>query len=63
MWAAYMIMCNVCGMRYVGQTNNVRSRMNGHKSHYRRFHNGDFSILDTSALCRHIKSHRVEIFK
>ena len=55
-------MCDVCGMQFVGQTNNVRSRMNGHKSDYRRFLNGDFSKSDTSALCCHLKSH-VEIFK
>ena len=38
-WAVYMIMCDVCGLKYVGQTNNIRSRMNGHKSDYRRFLN------------------------
>ena len=41
-WAVYVIMCDVCGMQYVGQTNNIRSRMNGHKSDYQRFLNGDF---------------------
>ena len=30
MWAVYVIMCDVCGMQYVGQTNNIRLRMNGH---------------------------------
>ena len=41
-WAVYVIMCDVCGMQYVGQTNNIRLRMNGHKSDYRGFLNGDF---------------------
>ena len=44
-WAVYAIMCDVCGMQYVGQTNNIRSRMNGHKSDYRRSLNGDFFYL------------------
>ena len=47
-------MCDVCGMQYVGQTNNIRSRMNGHKPDYRRFLNGDFSKLDTSSLYLHL---------
>ena len=62
-WAVYVIMCDVCAMQYVGQTNNIRLRMNGHKSDYRRFHNGDFSKSDTSSLYRHIKSHDVIILK
>ena len=56
-------MCEVYGMQYVGQTNNIRSRMNGHKSDYRRFLNGDFSKSDTSSLYSHLKSHDVKIFK
>ena len=51
--AVYVIMCDACGMQYVGQTNNIRSRMNGHKSDYRRFLNGDFSKSDTSSLYSH----------
>ena len=37
--------------------------MNGHKSDYRRFLNGDFSKSDTSALYSHLKSHDVANFK
>ena len=37
--------------------------MNGHKSDYRRFLNGDFSKSDTSSLYSHLRSHDVEIFK
>ena len=33
-WAVNVIMCDVCGMQYVGQTNNIRLRMNGHRSDY-----------------------------
>ena len=62
-WAVYVIMCDVCGMQYVGQTNNIRSRMNGHKSDYRRFLNGDFYKSDTSSLYSHLKSHDVKILK
>ena len=58
-----MIMCDVCGMLYVGQTNNIRSCMNGHKSDYRRFLNGDFSKSDTSSPYSHLKSHDVKILK
>ena len=57
-----MIMCVVCGMQHVVQTNNVISWMNGHRSDNRRFLNGDFSKSDTSALHGHVKSHDVEIF-
>ena len=59
----YVIMCDVCGMQYVGQTNNIRSRMNGHRSDYRRYLNGDFSKLDTSSFYSHLRSHNVNIFK
>ena len=41
--AVYVIMCDACGMQYAGQTNNIRSHMNGHISDNRRFLNGDFS--------------------
>ena len=61
--AVYVIMCDVYGMQYVGQTNNIRSRMNGHRSDYRRFLNGDFSKLDTSSLYSHLKSHDVKVIK
>ena len=43
-WAVYVIMCDVCVMQYVGQTSNNRSRMNGHKSYYRRFLRRGFFI-------------------
>ena len=55
-------MCDVCGMQYVGQTNNVRSSMNGHKSDYRGFLNGDISKSDTSSLHSNSKSHDAKIF-
>ena len=61
--AVYVIMCDVCGMQYVGQTNNIKLRMNGHKSDNRKFLNGDFSKSDTSSLYSHIKSHDVKILK
>ena len=56
-------MCDVCGMQYVGQTNNIGSRMNGHKSDYRRFLNEDFSKSDSSTLYNHLISHDIIIFK
>ena len=59
----YVIICDVCGMQYVCQTNNIRLRMNGHRSDYRRFLNGDFSNSDTSSLYSHLISHDVKIFK
>ena len=61
--AVYVIMCDVCGMQYAGQTNNIISRMNEHKSDNQRFLNGDFSKSDTSSLYSHLKSHDVIIFK
>ena len=56
-------MCDVCAMQYVDKTNNIRLRVNGHKSDYRRFINGDFSKSDTSSIYSHLKSHDVKIFK
>ena len=50
-------------MQYVGQTKNVRSHVNRHKSDYQRFLYGDFSKSDTSAHYSHLKSHDVKIFK
>ena len=43
-------MYDVCGIQYVGQTNNVRSHMNGKKSNYRKFLNADFSKSDISVI-------------
>lgn len=62
-WAVYVINCGVCGNQYVGQTNNIRLRMNGHKSDYRKFINGDISKCGTSALYSHLKSHGLANFK
>ena len=59
----HVIICDAYGMQYVGQTNNIRLRMNGHKSDYQKFLNGDFSKSDTSSLYSHIKSNDVKIFK
>ena len=56
-------MCDICGMQYVGQTNNIRLRMNGHKSDYKKFLNGDFSKSDTSSLYSQLKYHDVKIFR
>ena len=56
-------MCDVCGLQYVGQTNNIRLHMNGYKSDHRKFLNGDFSKSDTSSLYSHLIFHDVEIFK
>ena len=62
-WAVYVIMCDVCGMQYVGQTCNIRSRMNGHKSDYWRLLNWDLPKSDTSDVYSHLRSHDVNIFK
>ena len=62
-WAVYVRMCDECGMQYVGQTNNIRSRMNGHKSDYRRFLNGNNSKSDASAHYSLLGHHDDKIFK
>ena len=62
-WAVYVVMCDVSCMQYVGQTNNIRSRMNGHNSDYRRFLNGDFSMSGSSSHYSHLKSHDIKTFK
>ena len=61
-WAVYAIMCDVCGMQYIGQTNNIRLRMNGHKLDYRKFLKGDFSKSYTLSVYSHLGSHDVKIF-
>ena len=58
---AFVIMCDACGMQYVGQTNNVKSRINGHKSGYRSFLNGDFSKSNTLVLYSNVRFHHVKI--
>ena len=49
-------------MQHVCQTSNIRSRMNGHTSNYRRFLNGDFSKSDTSTPYSHFTALVVNIF-
>ena len=56
-------MCDLCGMQYVGQTSNTKSRTNGHKLDYRRFLNGDFYKSDTSCHYSHLKSHDAKMFR
>ena len=34
-WIIYVISCPICNLQYVGQSNNFRARMNGHKSDFR----------------------------
>ena len=34
-WFIYVIFCPFCKLQYVGQSNNLRARMNGHWSDYR----------------------------
>jgi hypothetical protein len=57
-WLIYAIWCQQCGMQYVGQTNNVRLRMNGHKSDLRKHINGSSNKQSDSVLLyQHLKSH------
>ena len=62
-WAVFVITFDVCGMQYVGQTINIRLRMNGQLSDYRKLLIGDVSKSDTSSPYSHLTSHDVKIFK
>ena len=56
-WVIYCISCKQCGIQYVGQTNNLRLRMNGHRSDFSKFGTGSSNKPESAALYKHLKEH------
>ena len=46
----YVISCPICNLQYVGQSNNLRARMNGHKSDFRLYAAGKINKMDNKLL-------------
>ncbi|KAJ8039742.1 hypothetical protein HOLleu_13841 [Holothuria leucospilota] len=61
-WVVYVIQCPVCNLQYVGQSNNFRSRMNGHKSDFRLYAAGKLSKMDNKLLYDHLIHHNLDYF-
>jgi peptide-methionine (R)-S-oxide reductase len=57
LWSVYVVSCPDCGLQYVGQTNNIRLRMNGHKSDLRKFIDGTSNKSESVILYQHLKEH------
>ena len=45
-WIIYTISYPICNLQYVGQSNNFRARMNGHKSDFRLYAAGKINKMD-----------------
>ena len=58
----YVISCPNCNLQYVGQSNNLRARMNGHKSDFRLYAAGKINKMDNELLCDHSISHDIDYF-
>ena len=63
LWVIYVISCPKCNMQYVGQTNNFRLRMNGHKSDFRLHNNGRSDKTEAKALYTHLASCGKDTFR
>lgn len=58
----YVIQCPICNVQYVGQSNNCRSRMNGHKSDFRLYTAGKLTKMDNKLLYDHLLYHNLDYF-
>ena len=61
-WIIYVISCPICHLQYVGQINNFRARMNGHKSDFRLYAAGNINKMDNKLLYDHLISHDIDYF-
>ena len=59
-WIIYLISCPICNQQYVGQSNNFRARMNGHKSDFRLYAAGKINKMDNRLLCDHLICHNID---
>lgn len=55
-WAVYVIACSTCGMQYTGSTNNLRLRMNNHKSSFSAVRTGGGAKTNCHRLYEHLVS-------
>ena len=56
-WVIYCISCPICNLQYVGQTNNLRIRMNAHKSDLLKCVKGGLDFKHCTELYKHLKVH------
>ena len=56
----YVISCPICNLQYVGQCNNFRTRMNGHKSDFRLYAAGKINKMDNKLLYDHLICHNID---
>lgn len=56
-WVFYLISCPVCFKQYVGQTNDLGLRINGHKSNLKKFRKGKTLSSHCTELYKHLSSH------
>ena len=61
-WIIYVISCPICNLQYVGQSNNFRARMNGHKSDFRLYAAGRSNKMDNKLLYDHLICHNIDYF-
>ena len=59
-WIIYVISCPICNLQYVGHSNNIRARMNGHKSYFRLYASGKINNLCNKLLYDHLISHSID---
>ena len=58
----YVISCPICNLQYVGQSNNLSARMNGHKSEFRLYAAGMINKMDNKLLYDHLICHDIDYF-
>ena len=61
-WIIYVISCPICNLQYVGQSNNFRARMNGHKSDFRLYAAGKINKMVNKLLYDHLICHDIDYF-
>ena len=54
--------CPISNLQYVGQSNNLRARMNGHKSDFRLYAAGKINKMDSKLLYDHVIYHNIDYF-
>ena len=54
--------CPICKQQYVGQSNNLRTRMNGHNSDLRLYAAGKINKMDNKLLYDHLIYHNIDYF-
>ena len=59
-WVIYVNSCPISNLPYVGQTNNLRARMNGHKSDFRLYAAGRINKMDNKLIYDHLTCHNID---